>query len=237
MLSVTFERCREETLICLHLPLSETSSELRSSASLLGRSAILSRRAALGRLAPDSSGELPSPPASLDGPVVVHETFHQTCDPAGETDRLGPRGLARLGSFPGAQPLTASGRPPPSPDAVLQQLRERVQRRSGSSSGDLIAGASRMVADVLGIEEDTVSAFLSANTGLSIPEVHVALAAPFLLNPLTAAALRPLISSDIAQLSPDQSIGARATLLAATTTLAKIPGAIATFLRKLGGQR
>ena len=84
------------------------------------------------------------------------------------------------------------------PDPIVSRLAERVAEAPGGNAlAGLIEGFSRGLADVLGVEEDTISEFLSNTTGLTVPEVHVALAAPLLAVPGLTLGVSKLLSEDL----------------------------------------
>lgn len=242
MLNITIERTPEETIICLHLPPSETSTELRTFASLLGRSAIRLQLARSRKQALDSNGAPPSLLPSLEGPVAVQDLAPRVSRPDDEPEALLPRRLQQLmqqnlrdflgfmdRAEPGILPLTPTGTPPPSPDAGVEAFRQRVQKRAGKGVADIIAGASRGVANALGLPEETISETLAALSGKSVQEVHAALLVPLLGNPLTGSAAAILLSEE-AKIDP---VGVRRALLLGGATLAELPAAVVRALRAM----
>ena len=88
------------------------------------------------------------------------------------------------------------------PDQVLVRLVDDLDRtQAGKGLSGLVAGLSRSLAGALGLEEDTISEFLAAQTGLTEAEVHIALGAPLLGVPGMAGPIVRLLREDIAKVA------------------------------------
>lgn len=146
----------EGRVICLRLSPSETFEELRSSEPPPRRSRTRKRRRLSLKQLPALSAEAPSPPIVSPVPSAAEQLpplISRTV-----------RGKLQ-GKFSG--------------DSFIADIQRRVKGRRFAFGG-LIANASFALADILGLDEGSVSEFLARNTNKSILEVHVELATPFL---------------------------------------------------------
>lgn len=169
---VTTEEAEEELIICLHLPLSGTSLEQRSSASSAIRS-LTEPPSETGSPPPIvSTDERPSPSASSVGPFVP-------LDPAQFGRRVLPRAPADLDV--GLQ----QRRRGPAKEDIVGVLDEAIGRNPRPLGG-IIGGLSRGLGNLLfgtGIDPRagvSLSQQLAELTDSSIGEVHIRLLLPFI---------------------------------------------------------
>jgi len=150
---LTIEETDEGTLICLLLQPSETSSELRAFASSLpGRSQPLLRPSSTER-------RIVSRPVA---PVQLQNL------------ELGGARSAELRGLQDPDSIFPTAR-----DRFLDDLEETIATQDRALGG-AVGKLSRVLAQILPFEGETISQQLSLGTGLSMGEVHIRMVVPFL---------------------------------------------------------
>ena len=101
---------------------------------------------------------------------------------------------------------------PAEPSASLQDLiRSLAPSQRKSTVGRLIANVSRNLADILGVEEDSLSDFLANVSGQDVGAVHAQLAGPLLGLPGVGKGLETVVLNDArraAQRGDPEAVGA-----------------------------
>jgi len=174
---VTIEETEEELIVCLHLPLSETSPAQRSSASSAIQS-LTDQLSETGSPPPiGSTEEPPSPSVRLARPFGV--SLGDLSQGRGRLRTPDPE-LLDVGLF---QPRRGPGK-----ETIIAEL-DRAIAANKAPVGGVIGGLSRGIGNLLfgtGIDPRSgvsISQQLAELTGTSVAEVHLRLLLPFIGEP------------------------------------------------------
>jgi len=181
-------------VVCLLLEQRETSPELRTFASRRRRSTTRLPRETLAKLQTVLSVGPASPPPSLpEGPSEADLAFsrrqQQALRLSGSIFDFTPTG--------GTIDVRTVKEPLPR-DTFVDQVRRLLPKSArGKLFGAAVAGISRGLAGVLGLQEDTVSAGLARQRNTTTQDVHFSLGVPSLGVPLLGGAVEGALRQDL----------------------------------------
>lgn len=217
---------KEGIVVCLLLEPSETSPELRSFASRRRRSKTRPLPATLTKLQTDLSAALASPPPS--SPESPADAAFR---------RAQARALRLSGSIFDFDPTggtidVGTVREPLPRDTFVESVRRLLpSTTAGRAFGAGVAGLSRGIAGILGLEEDTVSATLAQRRGTSTQAVHFDLGVPTLGVPVLGKAVEGALRRDLLTTLENEDLRS---LLRIKSTLESVPQLTTVGKKKAG---